>query len=148
MKTHALFLAILLAGCTYGYDSEVNVTRSTSRTYGESAYFPEVFFDDAQASLTKPYEQLGLIEVKGASDATGEVLLHALKSKGAVMGADAIVNVRQHYISRERGERISELLSPRQNKPEMYETIALTGVAIRYKTASRPADTLFRKRAQ
>lgn len=94
---------------------------------------PEIYFEDPNVKVTKPYEQLAFIEVKGVAYSSSEALLHEMKKKGSTIGADAIINIKQHYITRERGEFASEILDRDKNKPEEYSTISLTGLAVKYK---------------
>ena len=42
------------------------------------------------------------------------------------------IHLQHHYISRESGELLSEILNPEVNSPNVYDTRAVTGIAIKY----------------
>lgn len=134
-KTIISALALLfLTGCMYGYQVSTNVTRISENKYEQTNKLPEIYFDDNNLQLGEPYIQLALIEIQGAYGSNASQLLSQLKLEGAKVGADAIINVKQHYISRESGELISELLNPDLNTSNIYNTISITGIAIKFES--------------
>lgn len=126
-----LFFFILLAGCMYGNEISTSATMVSSTKYPPSSVV-EVFFDDNGVHDYGMYSQLAFIEVKGEKWSAMSQLLEEMKKKAASIGADAVIGIKQHYITRERGEILAEILNPSDNKPENYSTIALTGIAIKY----------------
>lgn len=124
---------LFLAGCMYGYEINTSVTRISSKPYELANKLPEIYFDDNNMQLAEPYEQLAFIEIQGTYGTKASQLVAQLKFEGAKVGADAIINIRQHYISRESGELISEILNPDVNHSNIYNTISITGIAIKFK---------------
>jgi hypothetical protein len=124
---------LFLSGCMYGYEINTSVTKISPKTFEQANKLPEIYFDDNNMLLAEPYEQLAFIEVQGTYGSKASHLVAQLKSEGAKVGADAIINIRQHYISRESGELISEILNPDINHSYIYNTISVTGIAIKFK---------------
>lgn len=133
-KTIISVIAFLfLSGCMYGYEVSTNIIRISQHNFEQAKKLPEIYFDDNNMQLAEPYEQLVFIEVQGTYGSKASQLVALLKFEGSKVGADAIINIRQHYISRESDELISEILNPDVNYPNIYNTISITGIAIKLK---------------
>ena len=71
------------------------------------------------------YEKIGLIEVTGDKNSFESDLLLQLKRGAKFRGCNAIINFRKDFISRERGEILTD-------KPlEIYTSRILRGVAVK-----------------
>ncbi len=133
MKQLIFFSLSIIVGCTYGYDTMIRVTPISGNSYSAKTVDPEIYFEDPNLKISKPYEQISFIEVQGAAYARTDDLLKEMKLNAAKVGADAVINVKQNYITRERGVITIPSSNQPENKPEKYSTISLTGIAIKYK---------------
>jgi hypothetical protein len=124
---------LLLIGCTYGYNIAVDTTPIANKVYPSTTDPIEVYYEDANLKFAKAYDQIAMIEVKGTSGSASSQLLYEMKEKAKYLGADAIINIKQHHVAREQGEILSELLNREESKPYIYDAISLTGIAIKYK---------------
>jgi len=135
MRPRIIFLPaalLYLFGCTYGYEITSSITKISENQYEISAVLPEIYFDDNNLQLTEPYDQIAFIEIQGRYGSRTSELIDQIRIEGAKVGADAIIHIQHHYISRESGELLSELLNPEVNSSNVYNTRAMTGIAIKY----------------
>jgi hypothetical protein len=135
MHWRILFLALAIAfvGCMYGDQVAVSVTQISGNSYPQTTSDPEIYFEDNITKIARPFEQVALIEVRGARGSSTAELLGRVRQNAKGLGADAVISIKLHYISRQQGELLGQLLDPKNNQPEAYDTVALTGIAIRYK---------------
>jgi|GEM_PF-6913348 len=124
-----LLLAAQFIGCVYGNDLLVNYTPINNGTFDET-YEVTVFWGETKPA-TNNYKQVAFIEVVAPEGTSAEALLYEMKKKAMKLGADAVIEVKQNYITRERGELISEIIAG-NSEPEVYSTISLTGIGIRF----------------
>ncbi len=128
-----IFPLALLLGCTYGDTISIETTPISNRQYPPPNPNPvEILFRDNNLKITRPYEQICRIEVKGAPGSAGSELVEAMRKKAGELGADAVIDVTQSDIDRERGVALLELLDSSEQEPDRYQTISLVGIAIRY----------------
>lgn len=123
-----LLFAAQIMGCMYGNDLQVNYTPISNGTFDET-FEVNIYWGDTKPE-TNNYRQVAFIEVVGPQYTSAEALLYEMKKKAMKLGADAVIEVKQNYIARERGELISELSG--KSEPEVYSTISLTGIGIRF----------------
>jgi hypothetical protein len=123
---------LYLCGCTYGYEITTSITRISENQYEISETLPEIYFDDNNQQFTGRYDQIAFIEIQGRYGSTTSELIDQIKIEGAKVGADAIIQIQHYYISRESGELLSELLNPEINSSNVYDTRAITGIAIKF----------------
>ena len=128
-----LVLAFVFAGCMYGDEISVSVTPISGKSYPQTSTDPEIYFEDNVTKIDRPFEQVALIEVRGARGSSTAELLSRVRQNAKGVGADAVISITLHYITRQQGEFLSQLLDPKNNQPEAYDTVSLTGIAIRYK---------------
>ena len=132
-RIQILALALAFAGCMYGDQVAVSVTPISGKSYPQASHDPEVYFEDNVTKIERPFEQVALIEVRGARGSSTAELLDRVRQNAKGVGADAVISIKLHYISRQQGELLGQLLDPKNNQPEAYDTVSLTGIAIRFK---------------
>ena len=127
-KNDVIFaLCLIITGCSYGYNIATDVTPITKKAYPPSNIDSvDVSFEDNNAKISRPYEQIAMIKVIGGYNSSISELLSEMKRKAAGFGADAVINVQQQNIVREKAMFALEVANN-------YNTISLTGIAIKYK---------------
>lgn len=134
MKLRFLWLFLIGSGllafssCTYGYTTDVQISRNEAYTYRPHSKFVEVFFDDHEPA--RRYKQIAMIEVDGSEFENNPILLEKLRVRAQRLGADAVIKIRKSTTQRQSGELLSELLF--DDKPETYTATVLSGVAVKY----------------
>lgn len=119
---------LVISGCTYGYSTDIEISRNEAYTYRPHTRFVEVFFDDHEPR--RNYKQIAMIEADGSEYEDNAILLEKLRRKARQVGADAVIKIHKSTTQRQSGELITQLLF--DTEPETYVASVLSGVAIKY----------------
>ncbi len=119
---------LVISGCTYGYNTDIEITRNDAYIYRPHNRFVEVFFDDHEPS--RHYKQIAMIETDGSEYEDNSILLEKLRKRAQRLGADAVIKIRKTTTQRQSGEALTEFLF--DDEPETYTATVLSGVAIKY----------------
>ena len=84
----ALFLATSLSGCTF---YQIDSKDSSTDFYASKTNIDQVAYVE---KTDKPYMEIGIVTVKTERNQTLENVLPKLKQEAAILGADAITDVR------------------------------------------------------
>lgn len=125
-----LIVALKMNGCFYGLSPEITVTKSDSTVPIPREGELDIYWSDGKA-VEQEYRQIGFIEIKGDAYTDTNELLGLLKKEALKLGADAVVNLKQGYITRVSGEIVTEILSSNTRGNE-YISATLTAVAVKY----------------
>jgi hypothetical protein len=118
----------VISSCTYGYTTDIEVSRNEAYSYRPHTRFVEVYFDDHEPA--RHYKQIAMIEADGSQFEDNTILLEKLRKRAQRLGADAVIKIHKSTTQRQSGEALSEFLF--DGEPETYTAAVLSGVAIKY----------------
>lgn len=125
-------IAVLGAGCYYGYDMQTEVTKIQNSSFAPNPGSIEVYFGETQPE--RKYEQIAFLEVVGEKYSTTDSLLARMRKEAGKLGADAVIFIKKYHKNRERGDLVADVLNigNENHDIEDYSAPLLMGVAVRY----------------
>ncbi|WPP49372.1 hypothetical protein [Catalinimonas niigatensis] len=119
----------MLTSCIVTHDNFSSITRVNDIACSEKADRIYLFFEGEPIDYT--YERIGLVEANGNKYTEDEVVLDYLKYEAWNACANAIINIRRDFKTKEEGTLLND-----NDDVDLYDVTVFSGLAVRIHTDS------------